>query len=968
MTGADWTSAWTRRIATLLQRVGVPVTAVRLDSDGVHVDVGDGHDGNRVTVIMAPIQREGRYYRTTERHGFYYRSPRPEDPEVLRLVDLVMAVLARLEDRIARQAEARDASADADRDFARRYPFASVDRALGSQGREEAQVLVRLTRRCNQDCPFCSAPVLEQEPSDAQLEDCLRAAASAFPGCLFTLTGGEPTLRRNWMEYARLALRTPGIGAVQVQTNAVAFSRPRFSCPEPDPRLWFFVSLHAADEPLYDLLTRSHGQWDRAVRGTIRLLREGHRVILNVVVGSANAAHLPDLIGRLPDLFAGLPLPEVHVSVLMCPPHRPEADIWLIPYDELIPYLRRAVETARLAGVPMSPLASSTHASIPPCFLSPSERATMRSRPILRPEETGYEDLSKPWVKAHRCRECAADLHCLGVPAPYARRFGLGGLKPFPDPRVERVVMVSGRTLEAMPGLIPEAVDRALTPGHAALVLDLLPPEAVVPPDRPVSFTEVFEKMPEVLRSLGPGVVRVRSRAGRPACLFPDVATEVFLGGQTGGGSGPGVYAPVCSSCAARPGCGGVSKTYLERFGVRELRPFVPTAGPVTWKDRARWLLVGRPEVRIPLTRLVAEADLPDIPCTRPWTRLEYHDGGTFGPCCADYMNGRHFVPAGASTLELWRSDLLKRYRLEMLRFSHPPGCRTSCPVLAGRLEPPARLTLRGGDEATVENQFRIVDALLARCVDADWLPTSICVPVTSFCNYDCLMCECGEVGTLDDQKTLEFWEGLSPFLEAGAQVDANGGEPLASPVFRRWLKRLAANQRPPLVAVVTNGAFLTPGFLASYGRLPFRAVTVSLNAASPETYRVVNRGLPWSRIRRNLDALLDARRTGRLIGEVAYSMVILRANLHEIRAFAELGLRDRVGVRYLLPQFNRNAQSILVDPESMRVAVADLSWVADLLARAGQERWAEEARTHVRVLSERLAAGLFEPIGNVDG
>ncbi len=970
--------AWTGQVAGLLRRVGVPVQGVRAGPEGVIVEVGDGQGGLAATVFMAPLDVDGRYYKATARHGFFYRTAGPEDAALLRLVDLAIAVLARLEDRIAAAMVAPQVRARAvpgaqalslDRDFARRFPFASVDWAVGPDGRAEAQVLVRLTGRCNQDCPFCSAPILAIDPSDEDLYACLQAAAETYPGCLFTLTGGEPTLRQGWSELVREALATLGIGQVQVQTNAVVFARGRTSLPDADPRLLFFVSLHATDEHLYDLVTRSRGQFDRAIRGVRALLRAGHRVLLNAVVGSANAAHLPDLVRSVPTLFRGLPLPEVHVSVLMCPPHRARAEEWLIPYEDLVLHLRRAVAEARAAGVPMSPLVASTHASIPPCFLSPEERASMRNRPLVSPGETGYEDLSRPWVKARACRTCAADAHCLGVPAPYARRFGLQSLRPFQAGAREKVVPITALSLGDLDALVPEAVEQALLPDRGGVVLDLLPPEAVSPPDRAVSFSDLFSRMPEALRLLGAGVVRVRSRSGRPACLFPDVAAQALLPGAHADPSGPGAYAPACASCAARAGCGGVSPSYLARFGSGELKPFVLSGrGSPSWKDRARWLLVDHPDVRIPVTRLVLEEDLPDIPCTRPWTRLEYHDGGTYGPCCADYMNGRHFVPEGASPLDLWQSDLLRWYRSELLTRERPRGCRTSCPVLAGRLEPPARLVLRGGPKPVVENQLRMVEALLDRRLDADWMPTSLCVPVTSFCNYDCLMCECGQIGTLADQKPLAFWEGLARFLDAGAEVDANGGEPLASPVFRAWLRRIADEGGPPRVAVVTNGAFLTPRWVHSFPRLPFRSVTVSLNAATPETYLAVNRGLPWSRIRRNLDALLEARRTGRLLGEITYSMVILRANLREVRAFASLGLADRVGVRYLLPQFNRSNQSILVVPEAMREAAAALDDVACLLDQAGQPRWAEEARTHARILRDRLAAGLFEPIGNVDG
>lgn len=813
--------AWTGRLADLLRRAGVSVRRVSAADGELAIELAGDAGEATATIRVVPRAAGGPNYKATERYGYRYRTPGPETPASMRRIDLVIAILVRLESRLPDDWTRMD-TAGTTRSFAHRFPFASVDRSLGDDGRAEDQVLVRLTPRCNQDCPFCSAPDCA-EPDDGSLAGCIEAAAAEFPGCLLTLTGGEPTLRRGWETVLTRALTLPGVGGVQVQTNAVAFATPDAATRVgPDPRLLWFVSLHAIDEALYDRITRTQGQLPRALDGLRALLAAGHRVIVNAVVGSANAAHLADLATRLPGLLQGLPLPQLHVSVLMCPPHRPASEEWLIPYEDLVPLLERAVDAAASSGLPMSPLVASTHASIPPCFVSPEQRARMHRRPMLSAGETGYEDPSRPWIKSRVCRSCEADPTCLGVPAPYARRFGLAGLRPF----------------------------------------------------------------------------------GMPA-------------------------------------------------------------SEATWQARARSLLVGHPEAQVRLAELVPPGTLPSIPCTRPWTRLELHDGGTFGPCCADYMTGRHFVPEGASPADLWGADLLRAYRVQMRSDGHPAGCRTTCPVLLGGQETPDRLVLRGGSSRAVENRIRMAEAIVAGRADTHHAPTSIGVPVTSFCNYDCQMCECGERGTLDDQRTAAFWAGLDPWLADGADLDVNGGEPLASPVFREWLEALAARDQAPVVGLVTNGSLLTPEWLARLPRLPFRTITVSLNAATPETYRTVNRGVPWARIRRNLDALLAARRDGRLVAEVTYSMVVLKANLREVVAFAELGLADGVAVRYLLPQRDRNAQSILTSAETMAAAEDGLRRAAARLRAHGLARWADDAAVQADILAQRRAADLLEPIGN---
>lgn len=950
---------WTRRLLTVLRKVEVPVEDVRVEGDSLVV-VLDSSEGS-ATVRMSRRASNVPAYRSTATHDFSYRLSRENDARQQALVDRTIAVLAHLEDRLPDfSASALPPSGHAS---IRHLPFVSVDEGVSEDGTVRRQVLIRLTDRCNQACPFCSAPLI-RDPSLEDLRRSLVEAAREFPGCLLTLTGGEPTLRPDFQELLALALAQPGIEGVQVQTNGVSLADPaRVAALPTHRRLTWFFSLHAVDPALYDQMTATRGQLPKARKGLQALVRAGHRVIVNVVVGSPNAAHLPEVIRTLPRWLDGLPLPEVHLSILMCPPHRPRSPEWLMPYEDLLPRLEEAAYLAREIGVPFSPLVSSTHASIPPCFVSPGERQRMKQRPLIHPEETGYEDLERPWVKARTCRECPADPHCLGVPAPYARRFGLKGLRPFGPPpgRREQVIPITQKTLKELRTRFP---DHPSDPG-TLLVLDLQDPSQVLPPDRPVSFQELEEALlPEWKARLGDSV-RIRSRF-RPLCLFPESVLEALVQGATPPRTPEGAtFGPGCHECGLRDRCPGLSASYLETFGARELRPFPAIPREPRWQDIARVLLANRPEVRFPLHRLVPAEALPPIPCTRPWTRLELHDGGTYGPCCADYMDGRHFVPPSATPEDLWQSDLLRRYRFAMLAPGHPEGCRTTCPVLRGGQETPDRMLLRGGPPEAVENQIRCVEALLDRRVDLSHTPLSFCVPVTSFCNYDCLMCECGEKGTLDDQRPREFWEGLDPWLSGGCEMDVNGGEPLSSPVFRAFLEDLARKPGPPSVAIVTNGSLLTPRWIASLPRLPFRAITVSLNAATPETYRKVNRGLPFEAIRRNLDALMAARREGRFTGGLTYSFVVLKANLAEVVCFARMGLEEGVPVRFLLPQRNRNDQSILTDPEAMREGARALREAASLLRDRGHPVHAADALVQAEVLEDRLQAGLLDPIGN---
>ena len=812
-------TSWLSRLAELMRRAGVPVSSIFAKHGVLTFELGD----NGASIYMSRPDSTEPCYKSTKNFAYRYKIFQENTGDWMSLINLAIAILTRLEEKLPTDWTAGGPEM-AVREFSRRFPFASVDMAHDSTGTTKAQILLRLTPVCNQNCPFCSAPDCA-EPADAELQTCIQAAITEFPGSLITLTGGEPTLRKGWAEVLRQILASREVEGVQVQTNAVSFAKSGPAI-QPDPRLLWFVSLHAIDEDLYDEITQTKGQMSLAIKGLKNLLGAGHRVIVNVVVGSRNAAHLAVLARNLPELLMGLPLPELHVSVLMCPPHRPESDQWLIPYEELVPLLELAVESAARSGLPMAPLVSSTHASIPPCFVTPEQRAMMVNRPKISKEETGYEDFSKPWVKSLTCKNCAQDDTCLGVPTPYARRFGIQNLHPIP-----------------------------LIEGWRRWALEVL-----------------------------------------------------GQGQKQGQGQGR-----------------------------------------------------GRGRGQISLGELVGADNLPAILCTRPWTRLELHDENTFGPCCADYMSSRHFAPENSNPSTLWKDNLFKKYRKEMVSSQHPPGCRSTCPILVSGQETLGRFVLTA--DSNLERQLEVAQAMINGKTEVDHAPLSIGIPVTSFCNYNCLMCDCGEKGTLDDQRSPEFWHDIEKWIVNGTTVDINGGEPLTSPYFRQWIERLATLDLKPSIGLVTNGSLLTPKWIESLPKLPFKSITVSLNAASPKTYEMVNRGVSWTTIRKNLEALQAAKSQGKFDGEIVYSMVILLANLHEIEDFVRLALKDNVSCRFLLPQHNRNNQSIMTSAAAMSAAEKSLRAAADMLKKL--PRWSQDATASADILAKRLEIGELSPIGN---
>ncbi len=311
------------------------------------------------------------------------------------------------------------------------FPYCTAERGVGNDGEVRIdEVLIRLTGRCNQECPFCSAPPPLSDPPPSSIEHLLDILDTTAPTATVTLTGGEPTLRKDLADLVRRAL-APGRD-VEIQTNAVRLADPSRIARYPESsHLRFFVSLHALDEAVYDRCTGTTGMMPRAIEGIRNLQARGHPIVLSVVASKWNAALLEETVESVAELFTGPPLPSIHFSSTLCAERRAaEAERCLIRYSELSTLLEAAYERARKLGLHPEPLLSSTHAAIPACFLKPRFRRRTGPLPLLETQgaETSPDDFG--WRRGPRCGECSFSPACPGVPAAYAARFGLDELNP----------------------------------------------------------------------------------------------------------------------------------------------------------------------------------------------------------------------------------------------------------------------------------------------------------------------------------------------------------------------------------------------------------------------------------------------------------------------------------------------------------------------------------------------------------
>lgn len=297
-------------------------------------------------------------------------------------------------------------------------------------------VLFRLGEACNNDCPFCSNSGRPEARLVAGASVLARVDTMAAMGVRrVVVTGGEPTIHpafdalteRLQARGIRWDINTHGrsFADIDVMRRAVRRGLRRA-----------IISLHHFDPAisarLFGAKIKAH---EETLAGIAIALREGVKVMLNCVITQDNLTQLGELvdfcvaefgpIGRFAMKFAfpstagkGGGWPGIHLS-----------------YSEVQPAIRALDANRGRWPVPIY------FEGLPNCVIGRDDVSPMSRTGF---GETHYlEDIDGDQLYAmehveadfavyrEECRACSAWERCPGAAASYAKRYGLGELKPF---------------------------------------------------------------------------------------------------------------------------------------------------------------------------------------------------------------------------------------------------------------------------------------------------------------------------------------------------------------------------------------------------------------------------------------------------------------------------------------------------------------------------------------------------------
>jgi endo-1,4-beta-xylanase len=287
------------------------------------------------------------------------------------------------------------------------------------------------------------------------------------------------------------------------------------------------------------------------------------------------------------------------------------------------------------------------------------------------------------------------------------------------------------------------------------------------------------------------------------------------------------------------------------------------------------------------------------VRCTRPWTGFEVEHDGSVKACCMSHVTCGNANKQ--SIEEIWNGPVFRDFRRKMIRGDLDSVCRSDCPRLHGELDetPPQP------KDSRFEANYRLnVEEIANGAVELKSRPRFWKVTHSTLCNLDCIMC-------YQDRKDLRnlpesFYAQLANHYQSVQNIQIIGGEPFVIRQLRGLLGDFPRDRFPDAsFAIVTNGTVYDEGSMDLVRAVNMSWMSVSLDAATAETYERIRKRGTFTKTLAGLQAWVA-------LGcecsfQVLASFTVMKENIHEIPDFValviELGtdclfgrVRDKLG------------------------------------------------------------------------
>jgi len=398
-----------------------------------------------------------------------------------------------------------------------------------------------------------------------------------------------------------------------------------------------------------------------------------------------------------------------------------------------------------------------------------------------------------------------------------------------------------------------------------------------------------------------------------------------------------------------------VAELYLEAGDRRGALPFIRAAATANESDLyAETLLIdaevaiaaeeGKPHRFAGLREYLGQSF-----CYRPWQCLDLNafdlKAARITPCDAWSP-----VAIGDALLdpvhEIWNARMAQEFRRSMLDGSFRYCSKIRCPFISHRTLParPADAELdlpapagnhQSGPDHHVTGGISTGEAKAPLSASAgreryglktQASPRSVMLGLDRECNLACPQCRPDfHVANESDRTAVDrIIARLTPELWNGVRVVRlnTNGDLFAGRASRRLLEQLSRDRFPQLrFDFITNGQLLDRRTFDHFdlkGRMT--GLSISMDAATEETYRIVRRGGEFSRLLSNLEFLDGLRQNEGETFQLRLEFVVSAWNFREMIPFVEIGRRFHADAVLFTAFFNWHFR----DEQFRQVNVAD--------------------------------------------
>jgi len=309
---------------------------------------------------------------------------------------------------------------------------------------EIVELILRITKKCNQDCYFCFADLNNEVYSFNAVKETFNALRNLpvlkekiLSQYRIKISGGEPSIHPQFWEIIDYFYQQEI--HVEIQTNAVYFAKVDF-CEKIKyyPKLKFFISFHSHIEKAYNSITETKNQYKKAITGIQNIIKYSKdEIAINFVFTVENINTFSQYVNFIYETFEFKKHKEVKLHISILSRIENENIEKQIKYTEVINEINRAIPIFKKTKMSVKSI-SGSDCEIPLCVSQNLQTDLLFTQGIYKniSERTLFEISN---TKFETCKKCVYDKNCPGIQKAYLTKFGPSEFTPVDKDLLKRM-------------------------------------------------------------------------------------------------------------------------------------------------------------------------------------------------------------------------------------------------------------------------------------------------------------------------------------------------------------------------------------------------------------------------------------------------------------------------------------------------------------------------------------------------